>query len=365
MADLTPDKILLTFLDKYGIGSYVTINPILLEIFPECTSVRSFSQQQIVGKKVIDLLQSLVKEGLIDIQNDEHLRLLTGNTREYFTVKNHRIRATLLTKGVSLLHQTQPATQIIVEGNHNTLAHQSPSAFAGSEFYSYQYPASGGQNKVSPEKKKVRSLVEMIAWLTGIAVSMIVISQTFFHTSEANKKPVNRIDSIRGLVKDSLAAKHGSPARARSASTLPYHNPIRHKPSPVPTKSDSTNNNSQMATQVKAPASINPPKEQKAINQEDVNNLPLKAVQRHIDLFDIRDLQSRISNKRSAITIFCGNNKECKVYAAEIRKSLDSMGYAVEPRIVFGSADNKAVRRFEVVGNPGWIWIKVYPQYQY
>jgi hypothetical protein len=365
MVDLTPDKILLAFLNRYGIGTYVDINPLLIEIFPECSLAEPFFRQQIVGRKIMGFLQSLVKEGLIEIPNEDYRQLLAGNKQEYRTLKNHPIIATLSAKGVSLLNQVQPATQIIVTGNHNNLVHQSPSSYIKSETSSSQYPAAREQNKVSPEKKKVRSLIEMIAWLTGIAVSIIVISQTFFHSDKEVKKPMARADSSKSIGKDSLNEKHASPVRDHSARTIPYRYQARYKPAPLKSKTDLTNNKSQMVTQVKNPITENPPKEQKIINQEDVNNVPFKAVQRHIDLFDIRHLQSQISSKQLLITIFCGDNKECKIYAAEIRKSLDSMGYAVEPRIAFGGSFNKAVKRFDVLNNSGWIWIKVYPQYQY
>ena len=207
----------------------------------------------------------------------------------------------------------------------------------------------------------------MIAWITGIIVSIIVIYQTFVHTPAEIKNPVSVADSIKGRTKDSPGVKHAGLIKGRSPGATYYHYNNRNKHLPPGSKPDTAARkagNGLMVTAVTNPLSGKQPSEQKAVNQENVNDFRFKPEQRHIDLFDIRDLQSRISNKRLPVTIFCGNNKECKIYAAEIRKSLDSMGYAVEPKINFGGADNKTVKRFEVVGT-GWIWIKIYPQYQY
>jgi hypothetical protein len=363
MTDLTPDRMLLTHLSQFGLGRYANITPLLIKIFPESALVKSYPAQQVIGREMVDFLQSLVKENLIEIRADAHLKLLAGNSQEYTTLKSQPIHARLLTNGLKLLNQTQaaPATHIIVSGDHNIVANHSPSTQVRTYAPSYSNPSAGIPITVAPEKKKGRSLVEMIAWLTGIAASLILIGQTFLHTDTAFKNPVPIADSAKGPAKDSLQAKHISSIIDHSTTrTAPFHFPSRNRPATIKSRPDTTKNNAGIG-----PSSKSQLPEQKATSPEDVNNLPLKAVQRHVDLFDIRDLQSRIKDKRSNIHIFCGNNKECKIYAAEIRKSLDSLGYAVAPKIIFALGDYKAVKRCEVAGVAEWISITVYPQFQY
>jgi hypothetical protein len=361
----TADKKLLTFLNDYGIGTYATINQPLINIFPRCAKVETYLEQQVAGRVIIDFLESLVKEQLIQIENEGHTRLLEGSRYKYNTLKNHPIRAMLLTKGAGLLNHLPPTTQIIVTGDHNNLANQSPYSFGKTGVADPPYQVRSKQT----EKKRTRSAIEMTAWITGIIVSVIVIYQTFVHAPVEVKNPVSAADSIKSRMKDSPGIKHASLIKGHSSGSIPNHYSSRNKSSSPPpgSRPDTAvkkTGNSPLVTAVTNPLTGGQPVQQKAVNQDNVNDLRFKPEQRHVNIFDIRDLQSRIGNKSATITIFCGVNRECKVYAAEIRKSLDSMGYLVAPKILTLLTD-RPVKRFEIDGVVGSVFIHVYPQYQY
>jgi hypothetical protein len=201
-------------------------------------------------------------------------------------------------------------------------------------------------------ESKPRSPLEVLAWITGIIVSLIVIWQTF---APKPNKGVNVHDrtSTNTASKDSLLAT--SPFSGKATATR-SHKPAGRKPTTVRKSTGGTVGSDSMGV----------PTEQKANNSTDVNKLPFSPVQRHITLEDIRELQREIAkrNTTTAVVISAGTNRECRIYAAEIRKSLDSLGYPVDPHI-YDEQGNGPDKRFHVGGVWTTTFIRVYPIYQY
>lgn len=120
-----PHLLILEFLEPHGIGKYVPINSILLELF-SLNNKFDISEAQQVSRQIKDLLNGMESNDLIQLDPNKFNHLGSGNTTEGFKwLDSSIIKASIKTSGLDLLTKEEPNSKGETIINSGTLIHSS------------------------------------------------------------------------------------------------------------------------------------------------------------------------------------------------------------------------------------------------
>ena len=307
MAENTPDKKLLEYLNKFGVGNYTDITFFVDEIFPY-PDVKTLNSYLNHGQRILDFLSILQDSGFIKFKKDNGLK------------------ATILPSGVQYLispHGFIKNSSFSFLIDNNETVYQS-SLDLEREVKNEIKPIVDEITRTIPKHPKIRSRVEMINWIIGIIVGLIFIWQLFFpdffkhETYSKNPIVKNEIDTINNIKKYKKAGNHSIVKNKPKQDTPQGNTNVLFVPPNISTFQNysllETKNPSYNSSYIPNVLSL----VQHASSTE----------QRHVDSSDIKEIIDFMPNKMYRVNInYAINDSETQTFGNEIyhRLNLDSV----------------------------------------